>query len=107
MIKINIPINRLRSETADAKSTPSYSSDLHFLSIVVIVRPMMTISVLSSKILDLPQWGHIASLLTFFIRHIALSTFLFILELFQTILEHINTSLLGLYWKTEKCRSEN
>ena len=41
---------------------------------------------------------------TFFI---ALSTFLLILELFEHILEHINGPLSGLFWRREKCRTED
>ena len=47
-------------EKADAKRTPSYSSDIHFLGIIIynaIVGLMMTILVRSSKIQDLQHWG--------------------------------------------------
>ena len=80
---------------------------------------MMTFSVNSSKIRDLQHWGHTKGsknkldghqtedclLSTFFIRHIALSTFLLILDLFEHILEHSNGPLSGLFWRTEKCRT--
>ena len=46
--------SRIRIKSADAKSTPSYFSEQHFLIIIiVIVGPVMTLSVWSYKIRDL------------------------------------------------------
>ena len=41
--------NTTTPHMADAKSTPSYSLDLHFIGFITIVRPMMTISVRNKK----------------------------------------------------------
>ena len=46
---------------------------------------------------------HIASLTTFFSRHFY---FLLIWELFEHIFEHINSPLLGLFRRIEKCRTK-
>ena len=50
--------NPPRAEMADAKRTPSYSLDLHFLSIKMQLSDMMTFLVRSSKIRDLQHWGY-------------------------------------------------
>ena len=63
-------------KTADAKSTPAYSSDLHILGLII------TIAVRSAQIQELLHWGlKICSTIS--------STMSFV----EHILEHINAPL--------------
>ena len=71
---------------ADAKSTPSYSSDLHFLGITIVVSiefsPLSSVE-LTNNWYQL-HYGDYKGILAFIGHKPTLSTFLLILALFQT-----------------------